>query len=80
MRKSRFTEEQIVGFIWQAEAGMLIKGLCRKGASATRGSRGYEQFHLFERRACRLAGLARDSYRDPRQESQMNQALSAKII
>ncbi len=39
-----------------------------------------DQFHLSERRACRLVGLARDSYRHPPQETEMNQALSAKII
>ena len=31
MRKSRYTEEQIIGFIKQAEGGMPIKELCRKG-------------------------------------------------
>jgi putative transposase len=39
-----------------------------------------EQFHLSERRACRLVGLSRDSYRHPAEETEMNQALSAKII
>ncbi len=39
-----------------------------------------EQFHLAERRTCRLVGLSRDSFRHPPQETEMNQALSAKII
>lgn len=39
-----------------------------------------EQFHLSERRACRLVGLARDSYRHPPQESELNQQLSVKIV
>lgn len=30
MKKSRFMEEQIIGFIGQAEAGMPVKELCRK--------------------------------------------------
>ena len=28
--KKRFTEEQIIGFLRQAEAGMAVKELCRK--------------------------------------------------
>ena len=31
MKTSRFSEEQIIGFLKQAEAGMQIKELCRKG-------------------------------------------------
>lgn len=30
MRKSRFTAEQIIGFIKQVEAGMVVADLCRQ--------------------------------------------------
>jgi putative transposase len=30
MRKSRFTDEQIIGFIKQADAGMSVADLCRR--------------------------------------------------
>jgi putative transposase len=31
MQKSRFTDEQIIGFLKQADAGMSVKELCRSG-------------------------------------------------
>ena len=31
MKKSRYSEEQIIGFLKQAEAGIPVKELCRKG-------------------------------------------------
>ena len=31
MKKSRFSEGQVIGFIKQAEAGMPINEICRKG-------------------------------------------------
>jgi len=30
MKRNRFTDEQIIGFLRQAEAGMSVKELCRK--------------------------------------------------
>ena len=31
MRKSRFTEQQIIGFLKLAESGLPVKGVCRQG-------------------------------------------------
>jgi putative transposase len=31
MKKSRFTDEQIIGFLQQVETGMPVEELCRSG-------------------------------------------------
>ena len=31
MKKSRFTEEQIIGFLKEAEAGSPVADICRRG-------------------------------------------------
>ena len=31
MKKKRFTEQQIIGFLKESEAGVAVKDLCRKG-------------------------------------------------
>lgn len=36
MKTTRFTDEQIIGFLKQAEAGMFIKELCRSGGFSSR--------------------------------------------
>ena len=39
-----------------------------------------EQFHLSERRACRLVGLSRDSYRNPPVMDEQTASLNGAII
>jgi putative transposase len=39
-----------------------------------------KQYHLPERRACRLNGLSRDSYRHPPDSDQMTEDLTGKIV
>jgi len=39
MRKSKFSEEQIIGFLKQAEAGMAVAEICCKGGPPRQDSR-----------------------------------------
>jgi hypothetical protein len=34
MSKSKFAEDQIKGFFWQAEADLAVAEICRKGGSS----------------------------------------------
>lgn len=49
MKKSRFTEEQIIGFLKQAEVGMPIKELCCNG--------GFSDVTLFCKWRAKFGGL-----------------------
>jgi putative transposase len=49
-KRSRFTEEQIIGILKENEAGVSVAELCRKHG-------------MSERRACRLNGTDRTSVR-----------------
>ncbi|WP_425342779.1 IS3 family transposase [Piscinibacter koreensis] len=141
MRKSKYSEEQIIGFLKQAEAGMPVAEICRKGGfsdatfykwrskfggmevpdaqrlrelegenaklkkllaeahldmhalkSVPRGkalapqakreaiTRMVSEHHLSERRACRLVGLSRDSYRHPPEPDAATRELAGRIV
>ena len=69
MKRSRFSDEQIIGFLRQAEAGMheAIGKMI-------------EQFQLSERLACRFVGLSRDSSCNPPMASEQTQALRCRIV
>ena len=54
MKQSRFTDEQIIGFLKQADAGMSIKELCR--------SCGFSQPAFYKRRS-HFGGMERLKYR-----------------
>ena len=55
--KKRFTEEQIIGFLKQAEAGVPVKELCRKHGSSDAA------FYTRADRTARLDGYRQRSLR-----------------
>jgi len=56
MKQSRFTDEQIIGFLKQADAGMSVKELCRSG--------GFSQptFYNRTRRHSHLGGVSPEGF------------------
>ncbi len=56
MRKSKYSEEQIIGFIKQVEAGMALKELCRK--------HGFSDASFYKWRAKFWKGLAKTDAMD----------------
>jgi hypothetical protein len=49
VKKRRFTEQQIIGFLKEAEAGVAVKDLCRK--------------HGFSERRSTVGGRSSEGYR-----------------
>ncbi|RTY05719.1 hypothetical protein EKT70_15450 [Stenotrophomonas geniculata] len=56
--KKRFSEEQIIGFLREAEAGMSIKDLCRQPVERPWGSRNRPL-------SCRIRTMSARKGRDP---------------
>lgn len=57
MRKSRFTEQQIIGFLKQAESGLPVKEVCRQG--------GFSEPTFYKWRT-KYGGMEADEARRPR--------------
>ena len=55
MKTSRYSEEQIIGFLKQADGGMPIKELCRKGGFSDANSGTNASTSIGSRR-CRRPG------------------------
>ena len=81
MKRSRFTEEQIINFIKQAGAGMPIRELCRKGgfSDATPYKWRAKVGRMDVPDAKRLWGISKVRYQDLQKVSALSSDITSLI-
>jgi transposase InsO family protein len=76
--KKRYTEEQIIGFLREGDAGLPVKELCRKHGFSEPSYYAWKAKGLSERQALRLVGMSPSTLRyEPRDDG--NAGLREKL-